>query len=102
VGFEPKIPVFERAKTVHALDRGATVIGASSLVSSILPHTIFMKSRLTTDLPEFQRSRELIAVPMLLEVKTRSLKGIHSCTATTVFIKGFQYFRFKYLFNAMN
>jgi hypothetical protein len=27
VGFEPKIPVFERAKTVHALDRAATVIG---------------------------------------------------------------------------
>jgi hypothetical protein len=27
VGFEPMIPVFERAKTVHALDRAATVIG---------------------------------------------------------------------------
>jgi hypothetical protein len=27
VGFEPKIPVFERAKTVDALDRAATVIG---------------------------------------------------------------------------
>jgi hypothetical protein len=27
VGFEPMIPVFERAKTVHALDRTATVIG---------------------------------------------------------------------------
>jgi hypothetical protein len=26
VGFEPKISVFEREKTVHALDRGATVI----------------------------------------------------------------------------
>jgi hypothetical protein len=25
--FEPTIPVFERAKTVHALDRAATVIG---------------------------------------------------------------------------
>jgi hypothetical protein len=25
-GFEPTIPVFERAKTVHALDRVATVI----------------------------------------------------------------------------
>jgi hypothetical protein len=28
VGFEPTIPAFERAKTVHALDRAATVIGA--------------------------------------------------------------------------
>jgi hypothetical protein len=27
VGFELTIPVFERAKSVHALDRGATVIG---------------------------------------------------------------------------
>jgi hypothetical protein len=27
VGFEPTIPVFERAKTVHALDRAVTVIG---------------------------------------------------------------------------
>jgi hypothetical protein len=27
VGFEPTIPVFERAKTVHALDREATVFG---------------------------------------------------------------------------
>jgi hypothetical protein len=27
VGVEPTIPVFERAKTVHALDRAATVIG---------------------------------------------------------------------------
>jgi hypothetical protein len=27
VGFEPAIPVFERAKTVHAPDRAATVIG---------------------------------------------------------------------------
>jgi hypothetical protein len=27
VGFEPTIPEFERAKTVHALDRAAIVIG---------------------------------------------------------------------------
>jgi hypothetical protein len=27
VQFEPTIPVFERAKTVHALDRAAPVIG---------------------------------------------------------------------------
>jgi hypothetical protein len=27
VGFEPTIPVFERAKTVHALDSAAIVIG---------------------------------------------------------------------------
>jgi hypothetical protein len=27
VGFEPTIPVFERAKMVHASDRAVTVIG---------------------------------------------------------------------------
>jgi hypothetical protein len=27
VGFQPTIPTFEQAKTVHALDREATVIG---------------------------------------------------------------------------
>jgi hypothetical protein len=27
MGFKPMIPVFEQAKTVHALDRAATVIG---------------------------------------------------------------------------
>jgi hypothetical protein len=27
VGFKPTIPVFERAKKVHALDRAATVVG---------------------------------------------------------------------------
>jgi hypothetical protein len=30
LGFEPTIPVFERGKTVHALDRAATVIGKHS------------------------------------------------------------------------
>jgi hypothetical protein len=28
VGLEPTIPVFKRAKTVHALDPAATVIGS--------------------------------------------------------------------------
>jgi hypothetical protein len=28
VGFGPTTPVYERAKTVHALDRAATVIGS--------------------------------------------------------------------------
>jgi hypothetical protein len=28
MGFKPTTPVFERAKTVHALDRVATVIGS--------------------------------------------------------------------------
>jgi hypothetical protein len=31
VGLEPTIPVFEWAKTVHALDRAATVTGRRSI-----------------------------------------------------------------------
>jgi hypothetical protein len=32
VGFEPTTPVFERAKTVHALDLAATVIDQDGLI----------------------------------------------------------------------
>jgi hypothetical protein len=54
VGFQPTIPKFERAKTVHALDRAATVIGdytfikykSSKIVLLTLPyrkiHSIFL------------------------------------------------------------
>jgi hypothetical protein len=38
VGFEPTIPVFERAKIFHALDRAATMIGKLRLWRS-LNHT---------------------------------------------------------------
>jgi hypothetical protein len=31
VGFEPTTPVLERAKTVHALDSAATVIGGAHI-----------------------------------------------------------------------
>jgi hypothetical protein len=41
VGFEPMIPVFERTKTVHALDRAATVIGYYSTTVLIISfHTL--------------------------------------------------------------
>jgi hypothetical protein len=33
LGFEPTIPVFERAKTFHALDRAVTMIVAVGLKS---------------------------------------------------------------------
>jgi hypothetical protein len=35
VGFESTIPVFERAKTVHALDRAATGIGNSGTLQNL-------------------------------------------------------------------
>jgi hypothetical protein len=36
VGFEPKIQVFDRAKTVHVLDHAATVIGTSDYILAVL------------------------------------------------------------------
>jgi hypothetical protein len=40
VRFEPMIPAFERAKTVHALDRAATVIGwGKELYSTVIDNT---------------------------------------------------------------
>jgi hypothetical protein len=39
VGLEPTIPVSERAKTVHALDRAATVIGLIALQYNVTVYT---------------------------------------------------------------
>jgi hypothetical protein len=36
VEFEPTIQAFERAKTFHALDRAATVIGVYNILNQIL------------------------------------------------------------------
>jgi hypothetical protein len=46
-GFEPTISVFERAKTFHALDRTATVIGQLFFSLRLLENEIsdFMKRR---------------------------------------------------------
>jgi hypothetical protein len=44
VVFEPTIPAFERAKTVHALDRAATVIGSRSIRSSEKTWIIYYNS----------------------------------------------------------
>jgi hypothetical protein len=45
VGFEPKIPMFEWAKTAHALDRAATMIGGFSLLHTFYAlQIIFIRS----------------------------------------------------------
>jgi hypothetical protein len=36
VGFEPTAPVFERTKTVHALDRAAVVSGVMKLLAPVI------------------------------------------------------------------
>jgi hypothetical protein len=38
IGFEPTIPVFEWAKTVHAVDREATVIGFFVIKYFLIQH----------------------------------------------------------------
>jgi hypothetical protein len=48
VGFEPTIPMFKRAKTVHALDRAATVFG-------FLVHLLLVKH--THSSTQYQRTQ---------------------------------------------
>jgi hypothetical protein len=43
VGFEPTIPAFERAKTIHSLDRAATVTG-TLIISSRLKMKLSMET----------------------------------------------------------
>jgi hypothetical protein len=40
VGFEPMIPVLEREKTVHALDRSATMLGSLLYIAQIINHSV--------------------------------------------------------------
>jgi hypothetical protein len=53
VGFEPKIPVFEMAMKVHALERAATVIGQPQKLQKII---LFLTSEYTNSYwIDFQR-----------------------------------------------
>jgi hypothetical protein len=45
VGFEPTIPLFERAKTVHALDRTVIVIGIKNTYKHENTHNLFLLSK---------------------------------------------------------
>jgi hypothetical protein len=62
MGFEPTIPVFERAKTVHALDRAAAVIGCSInymikfsyIVLSVIPSVMLATVYRDTDKVTFR------------------------------------------------
>jgi hypothetical protein len=52
VGFEPTIPAFEEAKTVHALDRADTVIGQMLLYRAF--HFSTARVKLLIDNPTVQ------------------------------------------------
>jgi hypothetical protein len=48
MGFEPAIPLFERTKTVHALERGATVSGFQLTMREIIKNTgLYLQTVLT-------------------------------------------------------
>jgi hypothetical protein len=59
MGFEPTIRTFERAKTVHALDRAATVIGATMLILSKIIYIFFYDiiTNLLSLFPPFYKKR---------------------------------------------
>jgi hypothetical protein len=44
MGFEPTIPVFERAKTIHALELAATVICCAVEYITVKRHKAFRKA----------------------------------------------------------
>jgi hypothetical protein len=46
MGFEPTIPVFERAKTVDVLDRAATVIVVTKCVPKIVIYCTYAVNKI--------------------------------------------------------
>jgi hypothetical protein len=48
MGFEPTTPVFKRAKTVHALDGAATVIGLCTLPKILINVSVFYDATYAT------------------------------------------------------
>jgi hypothetical protein len=50
MGFEPRIPEFERRKTVRAMDRAASVVGPSNFIArEIKTVGMMMKMKFTVD-----------------------------------------------------
>jgi hypothetical protein len=49
VGFQPTIPMFERAKTFHVLDRAATAIGGGSRWEDIIKMDLMEIERVIVD-----------------------------------------------------
>jgi hypothetical protein len=52
LGFEPTIPVFQRAKRVHALDHAATVIGCRAIIQfNSIQFFIYLRAELNSRWP---------------------------------------------------
>jgi hypothetical protein len=74
VGFEPKIPAFERAKTVHALDCAATVIGLWNVANRNMLYLIMLQK--TCHLS----SRLLLFTHRVIRHRQRYLRFVFQCT----------------------
>jgi hypothetical protein len=64
-GFEPTIPPFERGKSVHALDRAATMLGQTASKLSKFQRTLLGISYTgfsSTSFPSFRYSYELFSL----------------------------------------
>jgi hypothetical protein len=76
VGFELTIPVFERSKTVHTLDRAATVIG------TLLFHTLQNPVKTTKKVNSvtlFRKRTILTARPPLVSEVSANFCGDRGC-----------------------
>jgi hypothetical protein len=65
VGFEPTIPAFERANTVHALDRAAAVIGCDADSYIIIRNTIYVQTNGSISQVDFTSCRALLPAGIL-------------------------------------
>jgi hypothetical protein len=63
VGFDHLAPAFERAKTVHALDRAATVIGTAILLKFLIT-VIEILQLLLLQLNRYSTSTELLTLSL--------------------------------------
>jgi hypothetical protein len=90
VGFESMIPAFERAKTVHALDRLATVIGIMDKstilnISAIISH-VKIKNALLKVFIFYRRAMEMITQAFrfrnIKKLELTDVSTIHELTTT--------------------
>jgi hypothetical protein len=75
MGIEPTIPVFERAKTVHALDRTATVTGSRGIcfvLIKILARYSLERPEKSHDGPQQEQATSLL----ILETNTSEIRSV--------------------------
>jgi hypothetical protein len=78
VGFEPTIPVFERAKTVHALDRAATSI-ISLYIILLLMQLVFVFSLLPITVAAGSKAWNVFARSNTGVVGSNPTQGMRDC-----------------------